>query len=195
MSKNIEINIKGSNGYEVLYPQTLSQNITDLNNYYYNKDQSLTSVTASLFGLGVDAIPDDVFKIINLKFVGVECITYVGTGQYGSDNVNSVTFKRKPFLIIVVQPYVYSNAVLLSGVGLFTTVFIEGTYRQYGYKLFDGSQDYNNVDVQKYHYAKIDGNTLYWYFNQTASVTIPYARQFNSSGVTYYTYGFSFLQE
>ena len=39
MSKNIEMNYKIDSGYEVIYPNVQTNSVTDISNYYYDKNQ------------------------------------------------------------------------------------------------------------------------------------------------------------
>ena len=65
MAQNIQMNVKQEDGsYEVVYPQTISQNITDLQDNYYNKEQILQSNVAQLIGLTGQANPNDMFNIL-----------------------------------------------------------------------------------------------------------------------------------
>lgn len=82
-----------------------------------NKATLLKDATAALFGLGTDAVPDDVLqKLAGAAFnsggtitdvngnpLGVRIATgsYVGTGTYGEDNPNSLTFEFEPKFLIV----------------------------------------------------------------------------------------------
>ena len=66
MAQNIQMNVKQEDGsYEVVYPQTISQNITDLQDNYYNKNETLTNATAGLYGLTNTAVPDDVLNVLS----------------------------------------------------------------------------------------------------------------------------------
>ena len=66
MAKNIQMNVLGSDGqYEDIYPQTTVGNIVDIQDNYYTKNETLTNTTAALFGLGSDAVPDDVLNILS----------------------------------------------------------------------------------------------------------------------------------
>ena len=65
MAQNIQMNVKQEDGsYEVVYPQTISQNITDLQDNYYNKNETLTNATAGLYGLDNTAAPNDVLSYL-----------------------------------------------------------------------------------------------------------------------------------
>lgn len=66
MAKNIQMNVLGSDGqYEDIYPQTTVENIVDIQNNYYTKNETLTNTTAALFDLGGDAVPDDVLNVLS----------------------------------------------------------------------------------------------------------------------------------
>ena len=59
--KLIEINIKKEDGtYEPIYPATYIQNINGISSYYYDKDQTLSDSTLSLWGDGITT-PDQIF--------------------------------------------------------------------------------------------------------------------------------------
>jgi hypothetical protein len=99
---------------------------------FINKQTLLTDATAALFGLGADAVPDDVSRVLsggvlfrddkildvlgNLigipsnQIVGgvqAESGNYTGTGSYGSSNRNRLTFDFSPQLVIVLNPIGY----------------------------------------------------------------------------------------
>ena len=61
MSQNIEINIKNESGYEVLYPNIIANNVVD----FSGDNPLLSDSTKSLFGLGTNAVPDDVFNLLS----------------------------------------------------------------------------------------------------------------------------------
>lgn len=69
MAKNIQMNVLGSDGqYEDIYPQTLSENVIDLQdtlNNYYTKEETLNPETAVSLGLQSNAIPDEAFQLFN----------------------------------------------------------------------------------------------------------------------------------
>lgn len=102
MSKNIEINYKSDVGYEVLYPSTTLNSVIDWQENLYSKDEILDSVTKALYGLGTDAVPDEVFSAIYGILSGplIQEVSYTGTGRYGSGSSSSVTFSFAPGVII-----------------------------------------------------------------------------------------------
>lgn len=78
-----------------------------------NKNSLLKDATAALFGLGADAVPDDVLKKIktlistaqgsadiSLKFVTG---SYIGSWGNGISSKNSITFARKPLIVIIAK--------------------------------------------------------------------------------------------
>lgn len=69
-----------------------------------NKTNLLKDATAALFGLGADAVPDDVLKVIRSVLdikTEMEIVSYTGTGTYGKDNPTSVTFSKAPSVIVM----------------------------------------------------------------------------------------------
>lgn len=84
-----------------------------------NKNTLLKDTTAALFGLGSDAVPDDIFSILSkaavvgetdgeLNTVGgqraglrIATGSYIGSGVYGSNNPNILTFEFVPKIVIV----------------------------------------------------------------------------------------------
>lgn len=76
-----------------------------------NKNTLLKDATAALFGMGADAVPDDVFAAIKsvlnahessiLSGPKIATGSYVGTGKCGESNPNSLTFSFTPQIIII----------------------------------------------------------------------------------------------
>ena len=82
---------KTSSGYDVLYPQTIAAQIEDV----YSKDETITTATKALYGLGETATPNQVFSAISTALDGkarIQTGSYVGTGTYGASNPCSLTF-------------------------------------------------------------------------------------------------------
>ena len=119
MSKSIEINYLGDSGYEVLYPNTMLNSVLDWQENLYSKNEILDSATKTLYGLGTDAVPDDVLEILsNAALVGETSLTdvdgnavgvqiatgsYVGTGQYGASNPNVINTEFPPHFLLLYQ--------------------------------------------------------------------------------------------
>lgn len=76
-----------------------------------NKSSLLKDATAALFGLGTDAVPDDVLVAIKTALtqhdtdIAARAKTatgsYTGTGAYGSANKRTLTFGFRPKLIVI----------------------------------------------------------------------------------------------
>ena len=82
---------KTSSGYDILYPQTIAAQIEDV----YSKDETITTATKALYGLGETATPNQVFSAISTALDGkarIQTGSYVGTGTYGASNPCSLTF-------------------------------------------------------------------------------------------------------
>lgn len=151
-----------------------------------NKATLLKDATAALFGLGTDAVPDDVLAklagtaligydvqtespnrltdmlgntILNLPAVQIATGSYVGTGTAGSDNPNTLTFGFVAKLVIV----------FLSG----TTwaMFINNNTSEN--KAVSATTNYGN---NAYTFS---GNSVSWYANSSNY-------QLNGSGTDYY---------
>lgn len=112
MAQNIQMNVKQEDGsYEVVYPQTLVENVIDIQDNYYTQEQTLQSSTSTLFGLGVEAVPDDILVKIKELLTSTQSTAdakaqivtgnYMGNGQYGRNNPNRIETPGTPKLLIV----------------------------------------------------------------------------------------------
>ena len=138
-----------------------------------NKDTLLKDATAALFGLGTDAVPDDVLAKISELIGGLETDiatrpqiatgSYVGTGTYGSRNPTTLNFEFRPKLIFIYPSSGYSTY----GAG----VFIIGKEAQSNYFTWVSS----NVGDGEFF---ISNNGVSWYGDGAAE-------QLNQSVVTY----------
>lgn len=137
---------------------------------YFTKDETLTSSTAALFGLGADSVPDDAFAYLGKYASKIATGSYVGTGKYGSSNPNSLTLDFEPKIMFIqyggTLGFCYRTAyfpVFAYGNGYFQRAFlrIEG----------DGITSPDADDF----FAKTDGKTVYWYADDAGS-------QMNNSG-------------
>lgn len=108
--------------------------------------------------------------------------SYVGTGKYGSNSPNSLTFSSRPKKVSIVGAYI--NSASRPGYGqhyneaAFYCDVISGEYTSagYGYLNYGGYQYIGGSDYK----SKLVGNTLSWYNTSQAE------NQFNESGVKYY---------
>ena len=197
MASNKNITMKQFNGtdYDTLYPKTVAAQIDDVysksevyskaetysQSQLYTQAQTLTDATKTLYGLNSSAVPDDVLVAIKTMFDGRVRIahgTYSGTGKYGKNNKNSLTFPFAPELLIL---YRAGNIGVVSGSkdnaeGFYailpkqTTVFKMVAY--------DGSY-YKDETI----YISFSGQTVTWYMDYSYSNNA--GAQFNASGTTY----------
>lgn len=140
----------------------------------------LKDATAALYGLDATAVPDEVLvearSLISTaqSTADSKCKivsgSYVGTGTYGGDNKNSLTFDGKPKLLIV-------SSTVSSAYGGSRTypqlVFVYGQSGSIASLITNGSDIFASATVSR------SGNTVSWY-SEDAS-----AQQLNVSGTTY----------
>lgn len=125
LATNKNITMKQYNGadYDTLYPKTIASQVDGV----YNKTEILTAATAALYGLGSDAVPDDVFALLK-TLVGnaqtsadgkakIETISYTGTGVGGSE-ANANILEVPEFAKIVVIVGLSNNTVIPYGTGI-----------------------------------------------------------------------------
>lgn len=154
---------------------------------FLNKANLLKDQTADMFGLGTDAVPDDVLATIKSlidaastnadKKAKIATGTYSGTGKYGSANKNSLTFGFVPKVVIIAEDKYFSNMV---GYAIGSGVFVNGGtsgFTAVGYAHTTSGQ--STVSV----YGVVvtwNGNTVAWYNRED------YYGQLNYSGATYH---------
>ena len=140
----------------------------------------LKDATAALYGLDATAVPDEVLvearSLISTaqSTADSKCKivsgSYVGTGTYGSDNKNSLTFDGIPKLLIV-------SSTVSSAYGGSRTypqlVFVYGQSGSISSLITNGSDIFASATVSR------SGNTVSWYSADAA------AQQLNVSGTTY----------
>ena len=152
------------NTYDMVRADSPTQEGTPL-----NKDSLLKDATAALYGLGADAVPNDVFSVIKSLIdssnenanarAKIETGSYVGTGSKS----NSITFSSLPkFVFINDCTSGNSNAIFISIVNNVAALRIL-------------------ADIPFYTTGTISGNTISWRVeNYTA------AEAMNKGGNTYY---------
>lgn len=66
MGQDYNVQMKQFNGtdFDNIYPKVKVEGITDIGDNYFTKNETLTSDTAAMFGLGADAVPNEVFAKI-----------------------------------------------------------------------------------------------------------------------------------
>lgn len=149
----------------------------------YTKAQTLTEATKIAYGLGADAVPDDVFNAVKgLLGGGAKIATgsYVGTGTFGASNPCSLTFDFVPQLV-----WIY----LVQGVGGFSfdttnqdkAVVVQNIPAlDTGYHNYCGFCNSYSYRQESYGRKSPDGKSIYWYNTKYASA------QLNDSTYRYY---------
>ncbi len=158
MATTKNINMKSYNGtdYDTLYPATQTSQV--LGNWDLTKVSGLLSTAFG--GTGVNSLDELALNLgLNNQYTQVVTGTYVGTGTYGINNKNSLTFDFYP-VFVVIKPYSAtnvwdSNIIIWAGENSYSTSTYQGIYSE--------------------------SKTLYWWYNGNA------AAQLNTSN-TKYTY-------
>ena len=183
MATTKKITMREFNGtdYDTLYPKTVAAQIDDVyskNETYpksqlytqsqlYTRQQILSDATKTLYGLGSSAIPNDVFSWIAQETSRIATGSYVGTGTYGPNNKNSLTFSFSPKFVAIWK----SNASV-SPLFVFTA-------DKSNYTLIRPS----GGDAQRN--CSFDGKTLSWWSGDGSYGTGDVSTQANESGITY----------
>ena len=145
-----------------------------------SKETLLKDATAALYGLDATAVPDEVLVTARSLISTAQDTadskcrivsgSYTGTGTYGSDNKNSLTFDGAPKLLIV-------SSTVSSAYGGSRTypqlVFVYGQSGSIASLITNGSDIFASATVSR------SGNTVSWYSADAA------AQQLNVSGTTY----------
>lgn len=149
----------------------------------YKKEETMRADTAALFGLGPDAVPDDVmaeaYKLIQSLQATVDgkasiaTGTYTGTGTHGSSNPNTLTFPFPPKLV-----FIHCRNANENYFAFFFCESLTSSYTSPGYLCISATDGQSSV------YAKLNDKTLSWYAN-IAGITTDYVAQLNTSGVKY----------
>ena len=152
-----------------------------------NKASLLQDATATLYGLSVDAVPDDILSILSkaalfvegyLRDIGgnkvgprIEAGSYAGTGTYGPSNPCSLTFDFTPKLVIIWNKSATLSAVsYLNGYWGFMII-------PYGVLKIDANfRDSSTVFANSFTWSK---TKMSWYSTADAKT------QYNESGKTY----------
>ena len=110
-------------------------------------------------------------------FARIETGSYVGTGEYGASNPNTLTFGFEPKALAIF----YSNGTIAhnntSAEDRPAIGYVSSLTAEYSQGLFFA---YNSSPSQSAMYAKKSGNTIWWYALSDA------ATQFNSNATYYY---------
>ena len=150
-----------------------------------NKASLLKDATAVLYGMGVDAVPDDILSILSkavlfvdgyLKDIGgnkvgprIETGSYVGTGTSGASNPCSLTFDFTPKILLMHRTGTYAYSEYTH-----CMVFVWNITNH-----FDVGNAGDRTNIVTY-----SGNTISWY-NTTGNLESA-GQQLNGSGTTYW---------
>ena len=180
MATNKNITMKQFNGadYDTLYPKTKVEQVEGA----YTQQQILADSTKGLYGLGADAVPDEVLALLNSlvknaqtsadEKAKIQTGSYVGTGTYGAGNPCSLTFDFVP-------KFLYIKSTNSSSAGFFLPHTLTNTFQSFAYQGF-----IQNTAIQSSNcYGKMQGTTLSWY-NKMSSEGV--GGQFNNSGTYHY---------
>ena len=158
--KNITMKQFNGTDYDTLYPKTIASQIPDV----YSKTDTITAETLTQLGLTADKLPNDAFQQIKTLIdnaqssadskARIQTGSYVGTGTYGVNNPNSLTFDFVPkFVIVVPEPESDNTVHTLVG------IFIYGAeHTPYNYDGKKSSGPKSNLTVMGW-----GTNTLKWY--------------------------------
>ena len=145
-----------------------------------SKETLLTDATAALYGLDATAVPDEVLAAARELIATAQSTadskckivsgSYVGTGTYGEDNKNSLTFDSPPKLLIIASSGSSSYGGSKSYILL---LYIPGLSGYVPAVFTNGSDGFYMVSISG------SGNTVSWYSAESA------AYQLNISGATY----------
>ena len=159
----------------------------------YTREQTLPTVVKNMYGLNDGATPRDAFSTIHnrlLTKLGIEIVSYAGTGAAGKDNPNSVTFSTPPSVVIMLgyrdittgRWYQTKDIDDYDYFYMLPAAIVPTTYtRGFG---FGQERNY-------YVYGKksSDGKTFSWYsYDSTKGAGAP-GEQCNESGYEYYIMG------
>ena len=185
MSKSIEINYLGDSGYEALYPSTMLSSVLDWQENLYSKDEILDSATKALFGLGTDAVPDDVFKVLSGCPI-FEVGQYIGNGQYAPDYKNSISFDFEPKFLFVQRQYGFSTPVAYLTDGFF---WIDGMSK---YQVYGGpNENFDRIFIE--FSLSADKKTIFWEISGEGDGKDPDDYQLNSNYGQYYYIAFGMV--
>lgn len=105
--KNITMHQYNGTDYDTLYPKTIASQVDGV----YTQQQILSDSTKTLYGLGADAVPDNVLALLKMLVddaqnsadgkAKIETISYIGTGVGGSEE-NATILEVPEFVKIVV---------------------------------------------------------------------------------------------
>lgn len=188
LAQLIQMLNNGTFPYDIgtINPAGISQQGTPL-----NKATLLKDATAALYGLGTDAVPDDVFEVLSnaalyedgkfvfprgedIPYVSIETGSYVGTGTAGQNNPTIITFdKGTPEIIFIAATTLVTYSGSKQTIDV-SSPFIKDINVGFVLRQSSSADVYCNPLTLQW-----DSNTLRFYHKSQAYV------QLNQSGITY----------
>lgn len=148
----------------------------------YSRGTVIPASVESALGLSGDPTPADAFLKLRSLISGntdlanskakITAGSYVGNGQYGIDNPNSLTFPFRPSIVFIENPNHIGSVYDINSDSNITP--ISAIYGQ-----TDGMVQYRGNSGSSYTQISWADKTMSWYHEQNASC------QLNSDGVTY----------
>lgn len=180
-TKNITMKQFNGTDYDTLYPKTVAAQIDDV----YSKDDCLTNSTRTAYGLGSSAVPNSIFAIARTLIQNaqdtadskclVETGSYVGTGTYGSDNKNSLTFGGVPKMLVIMS---VASVKANNNIDYGQMIYLTGMSGQV--VAISGNSPTSETTTVL---LSVSGNTISWYDEGSYASA---ETQLNGSGTTYY---------
>lgn len=145
----------------------------------------LKDATAALYGLGADAVPDDVFSAIKQLLDSKSRIaigSYIGTGVSGDSDPNWLNFDFEPSVLIILYKGLMTDAsgYSYSMIATKTRTSVVVTWGADG----SDTSGYRTTSANKFTFS---GNQVSWYVEKdNPNWNNYYEAQFNEGGSTYH---------
>jgi hypothetical protein len=131
---------------------------------------------AELWSL-VKSADEGVLERVSQRFAKIQTGSYVGTGTGREAGASSLTFDFVPKFVAIRITSGSTNSQYDRGSAFFVAAGLTEEYTRCGFV--------NDPDHDTTNYAKVVGQTLFWYANISSSADASAVAQLNTSGVTY----------
>jgi hypothetical protein len=125
----------------------------------------------------VKSADEVVLEQVSQRFAKIQTGSYVGAGTGREAGASSLTFDFVPKLVAIRSTSGSTNSQYDRGSAFFVAAGLTEEYTKCGFV--------NDPDYDASNYAKVVGQTLFWYASISASMDAAAAEQLNASGVTY----------
>ena len=156
----------------------------------YTKAQSLSDTTKTLFGLDATAVPDDAMALIKTLIdnanadvntrASITAGSYTGTGTYGGNNPNHLTFNEEPFLVFLYAYNWSDNWGQIQRTDVNSRIMMIPQFLPVGLPNKNNVLGFSQDGGSGRGWKSGDGKTIYWYSSTNAD------HQYNYSGYVYY---------